>query len=106
MEYLNEQEKEKIARFMEDTVLVNALKKVLLEPIYRQGTIQPGEDPEPLKNGALALAFDRKVTNEELGADVKSFAQGVHHLETAFDKLATVKPTSEAKPKKVVNKGK
>jgi hypothetical protein len=106
-EYLSDIEKEKIERFCEDEVLVEAVKKVLLAPIYSQGVLVAGRPARPLNNGALALAFDRKVSAEELGNDVKAFAQGVNHIETGFQKLAEIKGTPAPKTdKKNVNKAK
>lgn len=106
MEYLNDLEKEKIARFCEDEVLMEAVKKVLLAPIYEQGTLKAGEKADPAYNGALALATVRSISDEELGRDLRAFTQAMSQVENAWTKLTEIRPVAEKKAKKVANPGK
>lgn len=96
LEYLSEIEKAKIIAFNTDAVLANAVRKVLLETIYNNGVLRAGGSPDPLRNGALGLAFltlggKALVSNEELGADLRGLAQGVNLLEQGLAQLAKIK---------------
>lgn len=89
-------EKEKIILFNDDEVMVEAIKKVLLASIYDNGTLRKKVKAEPLKNGALGLAFlalggRAVITNEQLGEDLRALAQGVNLLETGFKELGKIK---------------
>lgn len=97
MDFLTEQEKEKVARFCEDDVMMEAVKKVLLAPIYEQGTLKAGQPADPTYNGALALATVRQISDEELGRDLRAFTQAMSQVENAWKKLTEVRPTKEAK---------
>lgn len=88
--YLTDLEITKIEAFNADTVLVEAVKKVLLQHIYSQGVIKKGEDHNPLKNRALAMVGS-DVSNEELGSQIRSLWEGVNALETGFADLETIK---------------
>ena len=109
-DFLSEAEMAKIAVFNQDTVLVNAIKKVLLASIYSNGTLRKDVDPNPTRNGALGLASmavsaKGLITNEQLGEDLRSLAQGVSLLETGLNELAKIKSKAEDKPDSNVNPG-
>lgn len=94
--FLSDIEKEKIANFNADPVLVNAVRKVLLESIYNNGTLRADVKPEPLRNAALSLALlamsgKGVVTNADLGEDLRGLAQGVNLLEQGLAQLAKIK---------------
>ncbi len=96
MPYLSDIEKDKIINFNSDEVLVNAVRKVLLASIYDNGTLRKDLAPEPLKNGALGLAFlaisgKGVVTNDDLGADIRGLAQGISLLENGLNQLSKIK---------------
>lgn len=100
MPYLSDIEKDKIINFNSDEVLVNAVRKVLLASIYNNGTLRADMAPDPLKNGALALAFlaisgSGTVSNDDLGADIRGLAQGVSLLENGLKELSKVKKEGE-----------
>lgn len=96
MPYLSDIEKEKIINFNSDEVLVNAVRKVILAVMYDNGTLRKDVAPDPLKNGALGLAFlsisgRGVVTNEDLGADLRGLAQGISLLENGLNQLSKIK---------------
>ena len=100
MEHLTDTEKSKIMAFNADPILVEAIRKVMLASIYSNGTLKKGYDSDPLKNGALTLAFVAlqgrgTVSNEDLGADLRGLAQGVMLLETGFNELSKIKDETE-----------
>lgn len=106
-DYLSDGERAKIAAFMADAKAVEAVKKVLLAGVYHNGTLRKDTKAEPLKNAALGLAFDPKYTNEQLGADLRAFAQGMEAIENGFNELGKVaermiKSPVEGKAKKNV----
>lgn len=89
-EFLTDIEIAKIEAFNKDEVLVQAVKKVLLQHIYSQGVIKKGEQHNPLKNRALVLVGG-DIPNEELGAQLRALWEGVNALETGFTELETIK---------------
>lgn len=91
-EFLNDLELEKVKVFVEDPVMFEAVRKVLLSGIYQNGTLKPGQKANPSKNFALSLAFDPKVDNEALGADLRASASGIHFVELGFRELEKLVP--------------
>lgn len=89
-EYLSDVEQQKIKSFMTDATMVEAVKKVILAGIYHNGTLKPGEKANALKNFALSLAFDPKIDNEALGADLRATAQGISFVEKGFGELGKI----------------
>lgn len=89
-DYLSDSEQQKIASFMRDTKMVDAVKKVILAGIYFNGTLKPDVKANPLKNFALSLAFDPKIDNEALGADLRATAQGISFVEKGFGELGKI----------------
>lgn len=91
---LTDQEKEKIIKFNEDPILVEAVRKVLLKAIYGQGTLRAGEMADPLNNGALTLAFaairGNSISDADLGADIRGLAYGLNYLEAGFQELSRI----------------
>lgn len=97
-EYLTELEIAKIEAFNSDQVLVDAVKKVLLQGIYTHGTIQQGVTPNPLQNGALSLAAaatNNPITDELLGQHIRGVWSGLNALENAFKSLQGIKANKE-----------
>ena len=93
-EFLTDLEIAKIEAFNKDEVLVQAVKKVLLQHIYSQGVITKGNKHNPLKNRALALVGG-DVSNEDLGAQLRSLWEGVNAIETGFSELESIKQVVE-----------
>ena len=93
-EFLTDLEIAKIEAFNKDEVLVQAVKKVLLQHIYSQGVITKGNKHNPLKNRALVLVGG-DVSNEDLGAQLRSLWEGVNAIETGFSELESIKQVVE-----------
>ena len=92
--YLNEIEIEKIEKFYEDKILVEAVRKVLLQGLYTHGVNKPGEKPEPLLNGAFSLvsmSTNNPIPNELLGEQLKAQWAGINALHNAFEDLRSIK---------------
>ena len=94
MEFLNDLEKTKIEAFCKDEAMYKAVKKVLFAVIYSDGVV--GEGKLNQKNGAFGLiansySQDGKISNEELGANLRAKFEGVHTVLDGFDKLKMVK---------------
>ncbi|MFA5300401.1 MAG: hypothetical protein WC389_19625 [Lutibacter sp.] len=88
-DYLNEIEKNELAKFVENRVQFEAVKKVVLACIYFDGTIQKEGIPNPLKNFLLAIAAGSMgtLTREQLGEKVEASLAGVQLLESGFKEL-------------------
>lgn len=94
-EFLTDIEVAKIEAFNADTIMVQAVKKVLLQHIYSQGVITKGQNHNPLKNRALVLVGS-EVSNEELGSQLRSLWEGVNAIETGFNELELIKTKVES----------
>lgn len=90
-EILNEIEQEKIIAFMEDPIMREAVKKILLRGIYENGTLKAGVSPEPAQNFLLAIANDKGLSNEQIGQELRSAYWGITILEQAFNKMSELK---------------
>lgn len=90
---LNDAEKEALTQFVSKPIMVQAVEKMLLASVYHNGTLRAGAAPDPLRNGALVLAFggqgeDKKeYTDQELGADLRAYASGVRLIEQGLTKI-------------------
>ena len=95
---LTEVEIAKIENFCKDEVLVGAVRKVLLQGLYVQGTVQKGFDVDPLQNGAFSLAsiaVNNPIPDAEIGAGVRAQWAGMNFLKNAFDSLNLIKTVKE-----------
>lgn len=104
--YLNDTEHKEIMKFVENPVLFEAVKKVLMEVVYTQGTLKKGEPIEANLNYAFALASRKKMsgfthlTNEQIGADLVAVWEGTNLVGLGFDELEKFKEIKETnKPK-------
>ena len=87
-------EKAELAKFVENKVLTEAVKKVVLSAIYYDGTLVQNESADAQKNFCLAIATE-KLTNEELGAKLKASLAGVQLLENGFAQLSQFKAVED-----------
>ena len=94
-DYLTDIEIAKIEAFTTDTIMIQAVKKVLLQHIYTQGVITKGQNHNPLKNRALVLVGG-DVSNEVLGSQLRSLWEGVNALESGFSELESIKSNIES----------
>lgn len=100
MDYLNDVEKVAIQQFYEHTTMREAVKKVLLEAIYKSGTLKPGEPADALKNLALVFVSQHpEIPNEQLGANLRALYHGINALEVGFGNLAQFKQEEPKQPK-------
>ena len=93
--FLNEAEKERISsRFLEDPVLVEAVRKVILSGIYSDGVLEKGRPADPLKNFIVAL-FTRPqimgLPSEKKGQLMETVINAVSIVESGFDILKKLK---------------
>lgn len=107
-EYLSVVEKEKIAAFVGDEVMFEAVKKVLLFDLYQNGTLKPDKKAVPVRNAALSLYFanqEGEISDEALGRDLRALASGIHTVEGAFGKLKGLGSGKTETPSKPRNPG-
>lgn len=97
---LSDVELAKIEAFRSDKVMLEAVRKVLLFGVYNNGTIQPDAEAAPTRNFALALAFRKDVSNDQLGADLRAAAEGIRAVESAFEEFISYRPTPQPSGKK------
>ncbi len=100
-DYLTDQEIKKIEAFNSDSVLVEAVRKVLLQGLYTHGVLKKGQKHNPLQNGAYrlaGLAVENPIPDELLGQHIRGQFAGMNALENAFNDLEKI--TSKVKPTK------
>ena|SRR3990167_2678028 len=95
-------EKERLSYVASDSVIMGAIKKVILSSVYYDGTLHKDAEPEPLKNFCLAIATEPKITREELGGKILASLAGVQLLEAGFRELEKFKVV-ETQPKEIKN---
>ena len=99
LRYLNDVEIDSLQQFIDNPVLMSAVKKVLLSGIYFEGIIKEGDDIDPKENFLLALANQDKSA-EELGKELRARAEGIRLLELGFKKLERFKKVGESQVKR------
>lgn len=99
-EVLSDLEKEMLTNFANNDVMREAVKKVLLVPIYHNGVLEKGERTiNPAYNWALTLAAMKSdFSDEQIGHDVRVTAEGIRVVENAFSQIMAYK-TNETEPK-------
>ena len=105
-EYLNEVEHTAIKKFIEDKVMLEAVKKVLMEVVYNQGVLKEGKPFDLNMNYAFSLAARKKMTgftsltNEQIGADLCAVWEGTNLVGLGFkelDKFRIINQTDKPK---------
>lgn len=98
--FLTDLEVTKVEAFCADETMYEAVKKVLLQSIYAQGTLKAGEAADPLKNRAfhlVQLATTNPIPDAELGAHLRGIWEGVNALEAGFQELEHYKTAAPEK---------
>lgn len=100
-DYLSDIEKQKIQSFLNDSVMLEAVRKVLLFGINHNGTFTPGEPANPARNFALQLPFQSDIQgvvldDATLGAEVRAQVKGIRLLENGFAELKNCVPSPKA----------
>lgn len=107
--YLSDAERTAIEGFLANPVLVEAVKKVLLEPIYFDGRLEEGVEADPMRNFLLGYFTAPRGMNpppitmkddKGLGEDLRSIINAMSILQTSFEHLEKLrKVETETKPK-------
>lgn len=92
-EILDSIERDAIEAFASNKIQFEAVKKYLLAYVYVQGVNRPGLPSQGNVNWALQLAWNRdpKVTDADLGADLRAVARGIQVVESGFAELLQIK---------------
>lgn len=99
--YLTDIEKQKIEAFNADTVLKNAVRKVMLEPLHNHGVMGAEAEYDPTKNFALTDAFNMLLQKremwdfEKLGMATLANARAIQLIEQGFGQLESIKKEVE-----------
>lgn len=100
-DYLSDIEVAKIEAFNADTVMVEAVKKVILEKVYTHGVMEAGKAHNSLRNRALVLVDEGK-SDEMIGSQLRAFYEGMNAVEVGFTELSTIKSKVEF-PEELLN---
>ena len=90
--FLSDLEKQKLEQFVQDEIMMQAVKKVLLFSIYGAGRLLKGKPVNNNENFALVYASQKGAKFEDIGADVKACWEGICALENAYKDLENYKP--------------
>lgn len=117
LDYLTDKEEAELVKFTQNPTLFSAVKKVLLAALYEQGTVKEGQEPEPLRNWAVGIAFNQKTyinaqgkvepkdnppSYEKIGQRVFAMVEGINHIEGGFAEiLKKFLPQDIKEPKEV-----
>jgi len=82
---LDDREKALLAQFADNEDMREVVRKVLLAGLYAEGTLRKGVKAETNFNAAFyRVAFEKGITNDEAGADLKATFHGITSLENAY----------------------
>lgn len=101
-DFLSEVEKNAIVAFNANTVMSDAVKKVIMHTITHQGTMEAGK-PAVETNWVFGLGASQingVLSNEQMGEELKAALKGLGYLQDGFKKLLEVS-VPMAKEKKV-----
>ena len=84
---LSKEEAKLLSGVVRDKRVVEALKKVLLVPVYHNGVLKPDQEADMTRNFMLSITNRRELTNEEMGAQARSIGEAVALLEIGFSYL-------------------
>lgn len=106
--YLSDKELEKVDKFVKDKVQFEAVRKVLLDGIYNNGTLKKDAPADPLRNWALSLGATSNqgvhLTNEQVGAELRAMSEGIYFLEMALKQLTQISKKRDEEKAKVETK--
>ena len=104
----NEYEKKEITKFLNNKPLVNVVKRILLDPIYR-GILEPGQDPEPTKNFMMGflysedLGIEYSLDDKRIGEKTRAVLEAIKMLEVGFAQLERMKEVEKPEEKEDKN---
>ena len=111
--FLNEAEKAALRGFVENELQFNAVKKVLLSPLYEQGTLKQGVAvDQPLYNWAVGVTLNQRTDiygkpkddpsdYEKIGQRIFAIVEGLNFIEGGFKELEKYKKIEEKETKNV-----
>lgn len=98
---LDDNEKSALIAFNQTSTMKQAVKKVLLQSMYRNGKLRQGEPPDALRNAAFSLVSSAKgYSNAEIGEDLRGLWQGINGIEWGFDQIEQFLPEGKVAEKK------
>ena len=103
-EILSEGEVQQLGTLENNPELKEALRKLLLFPIYYSGTLQKGESINPMVNWLFGLVAKRDgatATDEQIGRDLRIQHAAVNLVEFAFDEIAKFKVFEPGEPQEI-----
>lgn len=99
LSYLSELERDTLQAFVQNEVMKEALKKVLLDGILNQG-VSGVETSTTLRNWVFGIDPQGKMTPEEFGTQVKIRTEAMILIEQAYTKLNELVVAPEEPKKK------
>lgn len=97
---ITEREKGSLNRFVNDKVMLEAVKKILFSGIYFEGTIR--KEGIAIKNFTLDFVRNDR-TNDEIGADLRAAFMAIKLLERGFEKIVYFSKQKNSDNEKIKN---
>ena len=111
-EYMSDIEKEKVTTFLNDKILVEAVRKIFLKRIIIDGVLSEGKSINPYENFALNIyksgympgETKEMYTDQELGMLTKLRRFAIELLQEGFKDLEKFRKVEVIKEKSEVNR--
>ena len=106
LEFLSEAEKMKVEQFVNDLVMREAVRKVLLSGVYFDGIMEQDKPADPLKNFVIAAFTNQHSqlqTKEQWGNKMETIINAISLIETGFKELEKAKRVEPETKDKVIN---
>lgn len=98
--FLDVVEISKLIMFNADEKLKDAVKKMLLYFVYNSEILRPGESAGIEKHWVYGVLQDPKISDEEIGKNVRAKVYALGLLEEAFKEISKFTPEEEPKEEK------
>lgn len=106
--YLSEIEQDKITAFLNDKILVAAVRKVMLKRVYTDGILEAGKDVNPYENFFMNIYKDQSTgeeyTDSELGQITRAKRKAIELIQVGFKDLENFKKVEVIRESDKVNK--
>ena len=103
---LTDSEQLLVEQFYNNETMRETIKKILLFVLYNNGTVQKGKESDSLRNAAFGLIandMDGKLTNEQIGADLRALWEGIKLVENAFNAMSVYKIEEQKEGRKPID---
>lgn len=92
LSFLTDLEKDSLSAFVQNEVMKEALRKVLLDQMLNMGVQRKGEKTLANRNWVFGLDQTGKMTDDQFGRAIRVHTEAIVLLEQAYAKLNDLRP--------------